>query len=75
MPLESASGSHYRFPRNPVRLQHSHVPPAMPPRLGEHTRNVLAEAGIAPAQVDALLGTGAARQAGAPLSENTKDPA
>ena len=75
VPLESASGSHYRFPRNPVRLQHSHVPPAMPPRLGEHTRNVLAEAGLSPAAVDALLDTGAARQANVPLSENAKDPA
>lgn len=75
VPLESASGSRYRFPRNPVRLQQSHVPPAMPPRLGEHTRDVLAQAGLAPADIAALLDTGAARQAPAPHSENAKDTA
>jgi crotonobetainyl-CoA:carnitine CoA-transferase CaiB-like acyl-CoA transferase len=32
------------------------------PRLGEHTREVLAEAGFTEAEVDALLGAGAARQ-------------
>lgn len=37
-----------------------HVTPA--PRLGEHTRAVLAEAGLAPAAIDALIAAGAARQ-------------
>jgi crotonobetainyl-CoA:carnitine CoA-transferase CaiB-like acyl-CoA transferase len=31
------------------------------PRLGEHTREVLAEAGLADAAIDALLARGAAR--------------
>ncbi|MFY3066735.1 CaiB/BaiF CoA transferase family protein [Achromobacter xylosoxidans] len=73
-PLQSAAGHHYRFARNPVRLQRSQVPPTMPPRLGEHTREVLAQAGLAPAAIDALLQTDAARQAGA-LPVSSKDSA
>ena len=33
------------------------------PRHGEHTREVLVEAGLAPAQIDALIAAGAAREA------------
>lgn len=73
--LESASGSHYRFPRNPVRLQHSHVPAAIPPRLGEHTLDVLRQAGLDEARIAALLDTGAARVAPSPHLDNRKDPA
>lgn len=40
------------------------------PRLGEHTGEILREAGFSPAEVDALLGSGAAHQA-APLQEAT----
>jgi crotonobetainyl-CoA:carnitine CoA-transferase CaiB-like acyl-CoA transferase len=36
----------------------------LPPRLGEHTREILAEAGLTAAEADALLGSGAAREAG-----------
>ena len=73
-PLQSASGSSYRFTRNPVRLQRSEVPPAMPPRLGEHTRDVLRQAGLDDAGIDALLHSGAAQQAETP-SVSFKDPA
>ncbi len=72
-PLQSASGSHYRFTRNPVRLARSDVPAAMPPRLGEHTRDVLRQAGLDDAGIDALLHTGAAQQADtlpAPLKDS-----
>ncbi|MOA66823.1 hypothetical protein D3C78_1937180 [compost metagenome] len=75
MPLESASGSRYRFPRNPVRLQRSQVPPAMPPRLGEHTRDVLREAGLDEAHISTLLEAGAARDALSTPLDNDKDPA
>jgi crotonobetainyl-CoA:carnitine CoA-transferase CaiB-like acyl-CoA transferase len=33
------------------------------PRLGEHTREVLGEAGLSAAQIDALIASGAARAA------------
>ena len=35
-------------------------PVALPPRLGEHTRDLLAAAGLSAAQIDAMLGSGAA---------------
>ena len=33
------------------------------PRLGEHTREVLSEAGLAPQEIDAMIESGAARAA------------
>ncbi|MBR8657581.1 CoA transferase [Achromobacter sp. Marseille-Q0513] len=74
-PLQSAAGSQYRFPRNPVRMQRSQVPAAMPPRLGEHTRDVLLQAGLDTAAVDALLQSGAARQADDAPPPAPKEPA
>jgi len=63
VPLQSAAGHRYQFVRNPVRLQHSHVPPTMPPRLGEHTRQVLRQAGLDPDHIARLLSSGAAHDA------------
>lgn len=40
----------YRFVRSPIRLAASEVAPVRPPRLGEHTAEVLAELGLAAAQ-------------------------
>jgi crotonobetainyl-CoA:carnitine CoA-transferase CaiB-like acyl-CoA transferase len=40
--IESPEGGpSYRFPRFPVRMSRSAVPPTMPPRLGQHTHEVL----------------------------------
>lgn len=50
-----------RFPGAPVRFDGQHVPVAMPPRLGQHTQEQLARAGLGAAQVQALLDQGAAR--------------
>ena len=61
--LESPAGHRYRSPRNPVRLQRSEVAAVMPPALGQHTREVLLQAGLDEAAVAHLLDSGAARQA------------
>ena len=53
--LADEAGNRYRFTRNPVRLSDSEVPPALPPRLGEHTREVLAEAGLPADAIDRLV--------------------
>ena len=71
VPLTSAAGHHYRFTRNPVRLQRSHVPPAMPPRLGEHTRQVLQQAGLSPQRIEELLASGSARDSNHSVSLST----
>lgn len=46
----------HRYVRQPIRFGAGHPPPYSPaPRLGEHTREVLAEVGV---DVDALVATG-----------------
>jgi crotonobetainyl-CoA:carnitine CoA-transferase CaiB-like acyl-CoA transferase len=45
-----------RFSATPAEVRR------LPPRLGEHTREVLAEAGLTAGEIDALIGGGAARQ-------------
>ena len=54
-------GSVCRLVRNPVRLADSEVPMRMPPSLGEHTLEVLAEAGLDADAIGRLVGSGAAR--------------
>lgn len=49
-----------RFPGVGVRFDGRRPPVAMPPRLGEHTRALLAEAGLDAPQIQALLDQGAA---------------
>jgi crotonobetainyl-CoA:carnitine CoA-transferase CaiB-like acyl-CoA transferase len=54
-------------PRGPVpQLRTPITPPGHaftpPPRAGEHTREILREAGLTDADVDALIASGAARQ-------------
>ena len=53
-----------RYPGVPVRFDGVRPPLRYPPRLGEHTRAVLAEAGFADADIDALIGARAARERG-----------
>jgi crotonobetainyl-CoA:carnitine CoA-transferase CaiB-like acyl-CoA transferase len=54
----------YRMIRNPVRLSASEVPLRAPPALGEHTLEVLAEAGLDEATIRRMIDSGAARAAG-----------
>ena len=49
-----------RFPGVPVRFDGQRAAITMPPRLGEHTRELLAQAGLGAAQIDALVDTRAA---------------
>lgn len=49
-----------RFPGVPVRFDGQRPAVAMPPRLGEHTRALLQDAGLTAPQIQALLEQGAA---------------
>ncbi|KJK26336.1 acetyl-CoA acetyltransferase [Burkholderiaceae bacterium 16] len=49
-----------RFPGAPVRFDGERAAPALPPRLGEHTRGLLGEAGLTSQQIDELGRDGAA---------------
>ena len=60
--IQNDAGHHYRFTRSPIRMEHSHVDPAMAPRLGEHTRQTLIDGGLSAEIVDKMLASGAARQ-------------
>ena len=51
-----------RFPGVPVCFDGVRPDVAMPPRLGEHTIEVLASAGLEPSEVDELISSGAAYQ-------------
>ena len=56
--LESDAGPALRFPGVPALFDGARPPVNRPPRLGEHTREVLVEAGLSDEQVSALLDTG-----------------
>ncbi|HLU02319.1 MAG TPA: CoA transferase, partial [Advenella sp.] len=47
-------GQRYRFTNNPVRLSNSAVPLKMPPRLGEHTQEILNQLGYSPQKINHL---------------------
>ena len=51
-----------RYPGVPVRFDGERPPMRYPPRLGEHTRAVLAEAGFSDSDIDALVLARAARE-------------
>ena len=59
--LPDAAGT-LRYPGVPVRFDGERPPLRYPPRLGEHTRDVLAEAGFSDADIDALVAARAARE-------------
>ncbi len=56
-----ASGARFRAPASPARFPGSDDGPKGPaPALGQHTREVLGEAGYGPAEIDQLIAEGAA---------------
>ena len=59
-----------RLPAVPVRFDGERPPLALPPRLGEHTAAVLAEAGLPPERIAALQASGAVRAWTAPAAAN-----
>ena len=61
-----------RIMRMPMSFTNNAADTALPaPRLGEHTREVLGEAGFNAAEIESLVASGAARQ-GAPRAEATQ---
>ena len=61
--VEHPSEGTIRTMRMPIQWFHNTADPPRPsPRLGEHTKEVLGEAGFTPSEVDSLLASGAARQ-------------
>lgn len=55
-----AEGASHGLVRSPVAIDGVHLAsPLPPPKLGEHTDALLAELGLAPAEVDELRGSGA----------------
>jgi crotonobetainyl-CoA:carnitine CoA-transferase CaiB-like acyl-CoA transferase len=59
--IVDADGIAYRQPASPARFPGYDDTPKRPaPKLGQHTREVLSQAGYAPAEIDALIAEGAA---------------
>jgi crotonobetainyl-CoA:carnitine CoA-transferase CaiB-like acyl-CoA transferase len=59
--LHDNAAGEVRFPGAGVRVDGCALALHMPPRLGEHTREVLREAGLADAQIEALAAGGSPR--------------
>ena len=59
------------MPRAPLKFNGTYAPAGRPPpRLGEHTREVLAEAGLPEDRIEALIRSGAATQSDYSLSDH-----
>ena len=52
--LNDAAMGELRFPRSSVRMDGVQAPISMPPRLGEHTQELLRQAGLSDAAIAAL---------------------
>ena len=59
--VEDSAGERFLAPASPARFPGAEVGPRRPaPTLGQHTREVLAEAGYGAAEIEALIASGAA---------------
>jgi crotonobetainyl-CoA:carnitine CoA-transferase CaiB-like acyl-CoA transferase len=61
--VDDGRGGQLRLARGAIRFDGETAELKPPPRLGEHSREVLAEAGFAAAEIDALVAAGAVRVA------------
>ena len=59
-PLPHPARPDFRVLANPIKLDGERLPSRRAPRLGEHTDEILREAGLSPAAVESLKATGAA---------------
>ena len=63
------------MPRAPLKFNGAYAPAGrLPPRLGEHTCEVLAEAGLPEDRIEALIRSGAATQSDYSLPDPRKTP-
>lgn len=70
-PLHDPALGHLRQPGVAVKFDGRRPPVSLAPRLGQHTRALLAEAGLPPERIEALLDSGAAHQhATTPLDDS-----
>lgn len=69
--LDDAAMGTLRFPGAPVRFDGQRAPLGIPPRLGEHTASVLAQAGLCADEIARLQQTGAARSSQPASTEET----
>ncbi|KWR89000.1 CaiB/BaiF CoA transferase family protein [Cupriavidus sp. IDO] len=72
-PVEDPAMGTLCFPGAPVRFDSQRSPIGVPPRLGEHTAGVLAQAGLSAGEIEALRASGAAFCAPAAPPTTTKE--
>lgn len=51
-------GVPYRYVANPIQVDEHAAPPSIAPELGQHTEEVLREAGVSQAEIDAARDAG-----------------
>jgi len=59
--VDPRTGNTYVMPSAPLRFNDEQAIPKPPPRLGEHTVDILQEAGYSSQQIASLLASGAAK--------------
>jgi crotonobetainyl-CoA:carnitine CoA-transferase CaiB-like acyl-CoA transferase len=60
--VEDEKGRRYRLIRSPINMSDSRVDPRIAPRLGEHTSEILLNAGFSALEIQQMIDLGAAKQ-------------